>query len=133
MSAERDWTLYCLLPGERAKIAAYQGGLDPITLEPLTKTANLDHDHETGQIRGLLNWRTNKVLQFFEGLRDREGFGRISKYLLDFPANAAIGPRYGVIGRTTRKSANRRYGPLGTKEPQYTKEQLNEMVGRLHA
>jgi hypothetical protein len=83
---KRDAVLYNLLPGDREKIAAYQGGKDPITLEPLKPNANCDHDHQTGLIRGLLNPMTNKRLQ-----DDTVKLVRTLNYLENPPAVAALG------------------------------------------
>ncbi len=110
---KRDALLYNLKPGERQRIAAHQGGRDPITGDLLKDNANLDHDHRTGLIRGLLNPWTNKKLQ-----DDRNLLIRTLKYLENPPAVAALGEEvYGLIGRAQRKR-KMRYGPKGTPEPQ---------------
>ena len=120
----KDWRFYCLVPGDREKIWEAQGGMDPISGEPLTSRANVDHRHSDGLIRGLLNWRTNKNLEVWES-SDKGQFGVISSYLSNPPAVAALGGcRYGVIGRVSKLSKNRRYGPEGTKDPFHTKESL---------
>ena len=118
----RDWRLFCLLPGERAFLAEYQGGKDPITGQALRGRTVLDHRHSDGLIRGILNWRTNRDLHIFE-LTDRGQYGALSEYLRNPPAvDALSGPRYGVIGRIGNK--RRRYGPEGKKEPHHTKGSL---------
>jgi hypothetical protein len=108
---KRDALLYNLKPGERQRIAAFQGFKDPITGQPLKPNANLDHDHATGLCRGLLNPMTNKRL-----IDNRKTLIATLKYLENPPAVEALGEAvYGVLGRTTRK--HRRYGPDGSKEP----------------
>ena len=47
----RDALFYNLRPGDREKIAAFQGGKDPITGQPLKPNANCDHCHKTGLVR----------------------------------------------------------------------------------
>lgn len=108
-----DALLYNLKPGERQKIAAYQGGRDPVTGAPLKPNANCDHDHKTGLIRGLLNPMTNKLL-----IDNRQILINTLKYLENPPAVAALGEHvYGLIGRAKRKK-RMLYGPAGTPIPQ---------------
>ena len=109
---KRDALLYNLRPGDREKIAAYQGRLDPITGEPLKPNANCDHCHTTGLIRGLLNPITNKRL-----VDNITVLKRTLEYLENPPAVAALGEKvYGLIGRAKVKR-KMRYGPKGSSEP----------------
>lgn len=109
---KRDALLYNLLPGERQKIAAFQGGRDPITGDELKPYAQLDHDHRTGLIRGLLNPLTNRFL-----IDDVDRLEASVRYLVDPPAVKALGERvYGLMGKAKRKK-KMRYGPSGTPEP----------------
>jgi hypothetical protein len=109
---DRDRLLYNLLPGERAKIREYQGDRDPITGEPLSANANLDHCHKTGLIRGLLNPLTNKFL-----IDDVERLAASIEYLKNPPAPIALGEIvYGIIGKAQVKK-KMLYGPTGDKEP----------------
>lgn len=108
--------LYNLLPGEHEKIIAYQNGLCPISLKPLKRSA-VDHDHKTGLVRGVLDWRINQAIAHFND--DPDLLRRAADYLEKPPAVAALGEKvYGVIGRITKKAKNRRYGPDGSKTPQ---------------
>lgn len=108
----RDAELYNLLPGEREKIRAFQGGKDPITGQELKPYAQLDHDHRTGLIRGLLNPLTNKFL-----IDDVDRLEASVRYLVDPPAVKALGEKvYGLIGKAKRKKVMK-YGPDGTLEP----------------
>jgi len=131
VEGDRDWILYCLLPGERDKLKAHQNYKDPITGAPLAGHAAVDHDHSTGLIRGVLNWRTNRILEIFESTPNgRTDLGALSRYLNEPPAIKALGgPRYGVVGRISRKKENRRYGPHSTKEPFESQEILCARFG----
>lgn len=103
---KRDLLLYNLRPGDRERIAAYQGGRDPITGEPLKPYCHCDHDHRTGLIRGLLNPITNKKL-----VDDINRLIRTLKYLENPPAVAALGEEvYGLVGKAQRKR-KMLYGP----------------------
>jgi hypothetical protein len=109
---KRDARLYNLLPGERQIIAAYQGGKDPITGQPLKPNANLDHCHNTGKLRGLLNPMTNKRL-----VDNMTTLKNTLAYLNDPPAPKALGETvYGILGRAQRKKRVR-YGPNGSERP----------------
>lgn len=108
----RDAVFYNLLAGDRLKIYAFQNGLDPITGRPLVPLANLDHDHRTGLIRGLLNPFTNKHL-----IDDLNILRASIRYLESPPAVAALGePVYGLLGKAQRKR-KMLYGPDGRIEP----------------
>jgi len=107
-----DALLYNLRPGDRERIAAHQGGRDPVTGAPLKPNANCDHDHKTGLIRGLLNPMTNKLL-----IDNRQTLINTLKYLENPPAVAALGEEvYGLLGRAKRKRTMR-YGPDGSPAP----------------
>ena len=107
-----DRLLFNLLPGEREKIRAFQGGKDPITGQPLIAAAHLDHDHETGLCRGLLNPMTNRYL-----IDNVEKLKRMLAYIIDPPAPKALGePVYGLIGKAKLKKVMK-YGPYGGRVP----------------
>src|SRR5580765_6957219 len=95
---ERDRRLYNLLPGDRAKIREYQGELDPITGDPLSVNAHVDHCHKTGLIRGMLNPLTNKFL-----IDDIERLAASIAYLKNPPAVGALGTVYGLLGKAQIK------------------------------
>ena len=120
----RRKTLYNLLPGEYDKILAYQGGVCPITLT-LPKRTAIDHDHKTGLVRGVIDWRINRALAYFSD--DPELLRRAADYLDHPPATDALREAvYGVIGKITKKAKNRRYGPCGAKDPQERKTLTTE-------
>lgn len=110
--AERDRLFYNLKKGERARLRAFQGNRDPITGEPLSEHAHVDHDHRTGLIRGLLNPLTNKFL-----IDDIERLQASIDYLKHPPAVSLLGPVYGLIGKAQKKK-KMLYGPAGSPEPQ---------------
>lgn len=113
MSAKRDKQLYNLLPGEREKIRKHQNNKDPITGETLKPNANLDHDHKSGLVRGLLNPMTNKRL-----VDNIQVLERSLKYIQNPPAVVALGePVYGLLG-VAKKKKKMKYGPDGRKTPQ---------------
>ena len=112
LRAKQDAKLYNLLPGEREKLWAYQNGFDPITRLPLVAKANLDHDHRTGKIRGLLNPITNKFL-----VDDEARLIAMLVYIQNPPAPHALGETvYGVLGQAKHKK-KMRYGPSGDPTP----------------
>lgn len=118
---KQDAKLYNLLPGEREKLWAYQNGFDPITKLPLVAKANLDHDHRTGMIRGLLNPWTNKVL-----VDDEKRLIAMLLYIQHPPAPEALGETvYGVLGQAKHKK-KMRYGPNGADTPQPRKSRSND-------
>ena len=56
-----------LLPaGEYDSLLSKQNGVCPICLmPPKSRRLDIDHDHKTGRIRGLLTHRCNRGLQMF--------------------------------------------------------------------
>ena len=109
--------VYNLYPDEYSKILEYQGGICPISQKPPSENIrlNIDHDHKTGLIRGVLNWKINKALGLFND--DPEMLRRAADYLDNPPAVKALGePVYGMMGRAMKSKKKRKYGPNGTKE-----------------
>lgn len=112
LKAKRDREFYNLLPHEREVIRKAQGNKDPITGEPLSEHAHLDHDHKNGLVRGLLNPMTNKTL-----IDKLDILRKSIEYLEHPPAVRAIGTVYGLIGKAKKKK-KMLYGPDGSPEPQ---------------
>lgn len=107
------------------KILSYQGGVCPITGKPSKRYA-VDHDHKTGLVRGVIDWLVNQALAHFGD--DPDLLRRAADYLDNPPAVSALGEEvYGVMGRVTKKAKHRRYGPLGTKEPQPRKKSEEQL------
>lgn len=113
--ATRLAQLYNLTVEDYYRILRYQGGNCGLTKRPSARLV-VDHCHATGTIRGLIDWQINKGLAFFD---DDPALLRLAAdYLEHPPVTAALGEVvYGVLGRTTRKPANRRYGPDGALIP----------------
>ena len=96
--------LYGLDPGEYEKILAFQEGSCYICHKPPKEGKNLhvDHDHKTGQTRGLLCWSDNAALGKFKD--DTARLESALYYINNPPATQALG-RYvqGRAGRITNK------------------------------
>ena len=108
-------TLYNLSLTEYKKILKFQKGICPIT-GYASKRFVVDHDHRTGLVRGLIDWKINRALEAFHD--DPAMLRRAADYLDNPTATAALGEEvYGVIGCIDRKASNRRYGPYGTTSP----------------
>lgn len=75
---------YGLDPGEYEKLYDFQGGRCPICLTATGagKKLAVDHDHETGEPRGLLNYRCNRELL---GFFDLAALERAVEYLRNPP------------------------------------------------
>lgn len=98
-------------------IHRYQKGKCAICGHPLKKR-NIDHDHKTGEVRGILCWRCNKALGYFSDLIER--LVAALEYLRNPPARAALGaPHFGNVGRTTNKKKPSRGHPkkVAAKHP----------------
>jgi len=106
-------TLYGITEAEYDAILAFQGGVCYVCEHPpVNLRLSVDHDHETGLVRGLLCWDCNKALQM---IRDqvRRAY-RLHCYIAMPPAVTALntpyndGKRYGRPGRATRKWRTKR-------------------------
>jgi hypothetical protein len=95
----RLWTLFRLLPEEWQSILTFQGGVCAITGKPPVKVnLSTDHNHLTGQIRGLLSIRANKGLAHFND--DPALLRKAADYLENPPAVKALGKKvFGLIGK----------------------------------
>lgn len=102
------------------RILAHQGGVCYAChqAEPVKgRRLSVDHDHATGEVRGLLCSRCNPILGKLERAYIRYGLGkvldlslvqfalRIGRYLAETPASKALGIRhFGYSGRTGTKA-----------------------------
>jgi hypothetical protein len=101
--------LYRLTPEDHAAILRHQGGVCAVTKKPM-RMYGTDHCHATGLIRGILDWRINKGLAFFND--DPKLLRSAADYLDNPPATIALGaPRYGLIGRAKTGKRKKVYGP----------------------
>lgn len=74
MRARNLMRLFGITPAEYDAMAAAQGGTCKICLKPETsvyksgkvRSLAVDHDHKTGEIRGLLCWKCNTRIGYFE-------------------------------------------------------------------
>jgi hypothetical protein len=97
----RLWELYRITDEDYEAVLAAQGGVCAITGKIPARHLNIDHEHRTGLFRGLLSPWANKGLSFFND--DPDCLEAAARYLRHPPAVAAIGERYGLIGRAQRK------------------------------
>lgn len=121
---KRLWDLFRITLEEHNAVEAYQKK-HPL-FNVLVGTWNgTDHDHETGLIRGRLDFRLNKLLGFVESV-DKENAANILRALAEYidhpPAVTVIGLRYGLIGKAQYKK-KMVYGPpkgmSGSKQKKY--------------
>jgi Recombination endonuclease VII len=77
----RVQTIYGIEEGDYWQLYAFQGGVCAICVRAKGKTKRLavDHDHKTGEVRGLLCGPCNQLLG--HGRDDPEFFARIIHYL----------------------------------------------------
>jgi hypothetical protein len=98
--------LYGLEPGEYEKVLAHQENVCYICKKPPKEGKNLhvDHDHKTGQTRGLLCWQDNAAIGKFRD--DKMRLINAVAYMHVHPVTAALGRE--VIGRTGRITNKRK-------------------------
>jgi len=98
----RVQAVYGLKPGEYDKLLAAQGGVCAICGGSRRGNLDVDHDHKTGEVRGLLCAADNrKVLKYARN--DPERLRRAAAYLEDPPAPRIIGIR---IHKDNRKDTD---------------------------
>jgi hypothetical protein len=101
--------LYGLQPGEYEKILLYQCGVCFICKRPPKEGTNLhvDHNHKTGETRGLLCWQCNGALGKFKD--DSLRLINAAKYVENPPASLACEREiFGRSGRITNKRKRKR-------------------------
>jgi hypothetical protein len=114
---------------EYEKVLMAQGGVCAITKERFRADGEplvlaVDHDHQSGLLRGILSMKVNQGLAFFD---DNPAYLRnAAEYLENNPVTAALGePVYGLIGKSMgkkgRKKKDPRYGPKTADNPKGTK------------
>lgn len=106
----RLWRWYRLTPEEYDKVENLQKTTSPLLLGGRN---NVDHNHSSGQIRGLLDHRINRALGFIEAVSKEKApeiLRALANYLEDFPVTKALGRQvFGIIG-LARPKTKLRYG-----------------------
>ena len=91
---------------EYRAIEAYQSNVLCYGFLLGTTRRGLDHNHTTGQVRGILDWRINRALGIIENAFKESSpviLRQMAGYLESPPAYAIIGERYGIIGKAKNK------------------------------
>jgi Recombination endonuclease VII len=121
--ARRLAVLFNITPEEHNAIKEFQGN-DPfykLLLAAPGKRDATDHSHDSGLVRGILEWRVNKAYGLLEkACPDNlpEVLRALALYHEYPPAVFALGEcRYGLLG-LARKKVKMLYGPYGSKTPQ---------------
>ena len=96
-------------------IEAYQEQEEDYSVLLGTTRRGLDHDHKSGLVRGVLDWRINRALGIIENAFGWEKAADVCRALAAYlecpPAILALGVyRYGLIGKAQRKR-KMVYGP----------------------
>jgi hypothetical protein len=99
----RLWKFYRLNPEDWKKINEYQKGVCAITGKPPKKqTLSVDHNHSTGEVRGLLSIWVNRGLACFND--DPALLRAAADYLENPPVRKALGRSvFGILGRSVQK------------------------------
>jgi hypothetical protein len=96
---------YNLTMADVSVLLAYQQnccGICKKELKAENRMPDVDHDHKTGYLRGMLCWLCNKALGLFRD--DVDIMANAVKYLHNPPAPIALGsPHFVRIGRMTNK------------------------------
>lgn len=110
----RLWKLFRITPTEQKTIELFQTK-HPVFSLLLGKRLGTDHDHKTGLIRGLLEWRLNRALGTIEAVAPTNTpavLRALADYLDNPPAVTALGsPRWGLIGKAMVKKVMIYGGP----------------------
>jgi hypothetical protein len=95
-------------------LAAQDGVCAICRRPPKTKRLEVDHDHKSGLVRGLLCWRCNHRVLGQAG-DDAELLRSAAQYLDEPPAVPVIGEVFGRTGRITNRRTRRK-----TKETRHS-------------
>lgn len=107
--AKRLQMCFNLTEADWQTIYDFQKGLCAICPSPLVKVTNVDHDHTSALVRGILCFQCNMRL----GDLKLEWTKLALAYLLNPPATQALGgPRYGLPGRVGTKKQRKLYNKL---------------------
>ena len=118
--ANRHRTQFGFEDGEYDRLLEAQGGVCAICKRPPKKLAlAVDHNHKTGETRGLVCHRCNRTLGWV--FDDADVLEAAASYLRDPPAPRILGRTViGLKGRVTRKKRGRKKKPgskKGSKHP----------------
>jgi hypothetical protein len=105
--AVRLASIFNLTPDEYDQILAYQGGVCAICGKPpkAGKRLAVDHDHQTGYVRGLLDFMCNKRVL---GARSADVLVKTAAYVTNPPAREALGRDVVAPGRPKKKRTTKR-------------------------
>ena len=116
-NVKRLWDWYRLTPEEQEQIRQFQKNHEIYKLV-LGKNEGTDHDHKTGLIRGMMDWRLNMAYGLLEAAAKSNAvelpklLRALATYAEQPPAELALGQkRYGLIGLAKYKK-KMVYGPL---------------------
>jgi hypothetical protein len=107
---------------EYKKVEAYEAATMPVLLG--TTRRALDHNHTTGQLRGVLDFRINRALGMIEtSFKEKtpDILRALAAYLDLYPVNMVLGRRYGIIGKAKKKKVMIYGSPEGPIKPEKRK------------
>lgn len=108
----RLWLLYRVTPEENIEIEAYQRSIGlGILMGTSEESTGTDHSHDSGLIRGRLDFRINRALGLLEayatslpdGVTLADVIHALDSYMQQPPATYVLGMRYGLIGKAKKK------------------------------
>ena len=106
------------------EVEKYEQVAMPILLG--TTRRALDHNHTTGQLRGILDFRINRALGMIEtSFKEKtpQILAELAYYLENLPVDHVLGPRYGIIGKAKKKKVMIYGSPDGPIKPTKRKRQ----------
>jgi hypothetical protein len=95
---------FCITLEEYKAVEEYEKQTMPVLLG--TTRRALDHNHTTGQLRGVLDFRINRALGMIEtSFKERtpDILRALAAYLDLHPVDLVLGVRYGIIGKAKKK------------------------------
>jgi hypothetical protein len=121
------------------EVEEYEQATMPVLLG--TTRRALDHNHTTGQLRGVLDFRINRALGMIEtSFKEKtpEILRALAFYLDLLPVSVVLGPRYGIIGKAKKKKKMFFGSPSGpyevkeTKKPRAPKKRSHKVKPAMH-
>jgi len=108
---------------EYREVEEYEQKTMPVLLG--TTRRALDHNHTTGQLRGVLDFRINRALGMIEtSFKDKtpDILRALAAYLEHYPVNMVLGRRFGIIGKAKKKKKMFYGSPTGPVEVKESKK-----------